>query len=52
MRSALPDFDLNNFCPAIVAGKTCTVVNVQFVLKLSTAVNPIDAGAIGFNLRH
>jgi len=43
MGSALPDNDALNRRAANLAGLPGALVNLEMVLKVSTAVNPIDA---------
>ena len=49
MRTSLTDSGFLDGLPAAMAWIACLLVNLNMVLKISTAVDPVDAGAVGFD---
>ncbi len=49
MRASLTHRDLFNQCPAGCARLTIAVINLEVILKITPAINPINAGTLALN---
>ena len=49
MRASLTDSGFLDGLPAATAWIACLLVDLEMVLKISTAVDPVDAGTVGFD---
>ena len=51
VRAPLADADALDGGAAAIAGFTCPVINLKLVLEAAAAVNPDNAGTVGFDAR-
>ncbi len=49
MRSTLAEGDTFDGCAAADAGITVSLIHLEVILKITPAVNPINAGSIAFD---